>query len=161
MRSHRALLALATVALCASCSSATDSSSSGNIVGSWVADSAASPNGSYLRQLTLTDDGRFTLDFRSYGLYENQQADDLSGYERTGGTFTVNGDRVSFEPGWLVVWDYSFGRDAPQTIYAPYPRDHFYDDARFRVDNDTLTLNVTLHQADSPRPATQIFRRDR
>jgi hypothetical protein len=100
------------------------------------------------------------LDFQSHGLYENQQADDLSGYERTTGIFTVNGDRVSFEPSQLVVWDYSFGRDAQPTVYAPYPYDHFYDDAHFHVEDDALTLDFTTYPADAPEPARQIFRRD-
>ena len=100
------------------------------------------------------------LDFQSHGLYENQQADDLSGYERTTGIFTVNGDRVSFEPSQLVVWDYSFGRDAQPTVYAPYPYDHFYDDAHFHVEGDALTLDFTTYPADAPEPARQIFRRD-
>ena len=160
MRPHRALLALSTVVLCASCSNSTDPSPTSNIVGSWVADSAASPVGTYVRQLTLTQEGKFLLDLRSFGLYENQQADDLSGYERTSGTFTVDGDRVIFEPGWLVLWDFSFGRDAPQKIYAPYPNDHFYDDAHAHVEGDSLTLEFTLYDADSPRPAKQVFHRD-
>jgi hypothetical protein len=130
------------------------------MIGTWIADSAASPVGSYVRELTLTREGRFFLDLRSFGLYENQQADDLSGYQRTSGTFTVDGDRVTFAPDWLVIWDYSFGRDAPQTTYAPYPNEHFYDDAHFHVEADILTLDFTLYEADSQRPVTQVFRRD-
>lgn len=129
-------------------------------MGSWVADSAASPVGSYVRQLTLTQQGKFILDLRSFGLYENQQAGDLSGYQRTSGTFTADGERVTFEPDWLAIWDFSFGRDAPQTIYVPYPDEHFYDDAHVHVDGDALTLDFTLYEGDSPRPATQVFRRD-
>lgn len=99
------------------------------------------------------------LDLRSFGLYEHQEADDLSGYERTSGTFTVDGDRVIFKPDWLAEWDYSFGPDAPQTIYAPYPEEHFYDDAHFHISGDTLTLDFTLYEADSPQPVTQVFQR--
>jgi hypothetical protein len=159
MRPHRAFLALATVAICASCSSSTDPSAADDIVGSWVADSAASPTGSYVRQLILRPEGKFMLDLRSFGLYDNQEPDELSGYERTSGTFTVDGDRLILQPEWLAVWDFSFGRDAPQTIYAPYPEEHFYDDAHFHIQGDTLTLDFTLYEAGSPRPATQIYQR--
>lgn len=160
MRTHRALLALATVAVCANCSSSTDSSPTGDIVGSWVSDSAASPTGYYVRQLVFTPSGKFASDFRSYGRYENQQPDDVSAYERTSGTFTVKDDQVIFEPSWLTIWDFSFGRDAPQTVYAPYPYDHFYDDAHYRVDGDELTLDFTLDVDGTAKPATQTFQRD-
>lgn len=159
MQVHRPLMAFAAVAALASCSSSTDSSGA-SIIGSWVADSAASPTGHYVRQLIFTNDGKFVLDFRSYGLYENQQPTALSGYGRTAGSFTVNGDQLNFEPAWLSVWDYTFGRDAPQTVYAPYPYDHFYDDARFNIEGTTLTLNFTAYPADAPVPTTQIFQRD-
>lgn len=159
MQVRRLLVALAAIAALARCSSSTDSSGA-SIIGSWVADSAASPSGHYVRQLIFTSDSKFVLDFRSYGLYEGQQPDALSGYGRTAGSFTVNGDRLVFEPSWLSTWDYSFGRDAKQTIYAPYPYDHFYDDARFSIDGTTLKLSYTAYPADAPVSATETFQRD-
>jgi hypothetical protein len=151
-------MAFAAIAAFASCSSSTDSSGA-SIIGSWVTDSAASPTGHYVRQLIFTKDSRFFLDFRSYGLYEGQQPDALSGYGRTAGSFTVNGDRVIFEPSWYSTWDFSFGRDAPQTVYAPYPFEHFYDDARVSVDGSTLTLTYTAYPDDAPVTTTETYQR--
>lgn len=158
MQVRRPLVAFAAIAALASCSNSTESSAA-SIIGSWVADSAASPTGRYVRQLIFTNDSKFVVDFRAYGLYEHQQPDALSGYGRTAGSFTVNGDRVVFEPSWLSTWDYSFGPDAPQTVYAPYPYQHFYDDARFSIEGSTLTLSYTAYTDDEPVPTTEIFQR--
>lgn len=158
MQVPRSLVALAAIAALVSCSSSTDSSGP-SIIGSWVTDSSAGPTGRYVRQLIFTSDSKFVLDFRSYGLYEDQEPDELSGYGRTAGTFTVSGDRVMFEPFWFSTWDFSFGRDAPQTVYAPYPGEHFYDDARFTIEGSTLTLNYTAYPDDEPVPTTEMFQR--
>jgi len=54
------------------------------------------------------------------------------------------------------------GRLAP-TVQAPSPHSggSYYDDARFRLDGDTLTLDYTSYPADAPVASRQLFRRDR
>lgn len=161
MRSRLGFLAfaLAAMAVLASCSSSTESSSVGAIAGIWEVDSTGTPQGSYQRQFTFGNDGSFSLQYRYFGVYDGQDPEDLSGFEKTTGTFTVDGDQLVFEPQVLLEWDYSFGRDAPTSIYPDYPYDHFYDDASFSIDGETLTLQYTAYPADAPEPATLVFHR--
>lgn len=160
MRTYRTLAALATIAVFASCSSSLDSLTASDIVGQWTAArEEASPTGSYSRQLTFSNDGHFVLEFRSYGVYQGQQADDLSSYSRTAGTFTVAGDRLSFDPESLTTWDAFYGASSPETVRTPYPYASFYDDARYRVEGNTLTLDYTSYPADAPEVTRQLFQR--
>lgn len=162
MRTRRAILALATIAVCASCSSSLDSLPTGDIVGRWTADrEEASPAGSYVRHITFTNDGHFVSEFRSYGIYPTERAEDLSGYQRTVGTFTVAGDELSFQPDSLISWDAFYGTDSPVTVQTPYPYDSVYDDAHYRIDGVTLTLDFTTYPADGPEPTSLMLRRDR
>jgi hypothetical protein len=71
----------------------------------------------------------------------------------------VDGDRLELEPQVLLEWDYSFGADAPTSIYPDYPYEHFYDDAQFSIDGETLTLQYTAYPADAPEPATLVLHR--
>jgi hypothetical protein len=151
--------ALGAIAVLASCSSSTDSSSTGEVVGNWQADSVGALQDSYERHLTLGADGSFSLLYRYFGVYDNQAYDDLSGFEKVTGSFRVEADRLIFEPQMLLVWDYTFGRDAPTQVYTDYPYDHFYDDARYSIDGETLTIQFTDYPADDPVPTTQLFHR--
>jgi hypothetical protein len=161
MRCREGILALALVAMAvfAGCSSSTDSSSGGALAGIWEFDSAGTVQGSYQRQLTLGNDGKFSMQLRYFGVYDGQSTDDLSGFEKTTGTFAVNGDQVDFTPEVLLEWDFSFGRDAPTQVYTDYPYDHFYDDTHFTIDGETLTLHFTDYPADEPVSSTQVFQR--
>lgn len=162
MRSYQSLLALATIAICASCSSSVDSLATSDIAGRWVTPSEGlRPAGLYGRQLTFTNDGRFVSEVRSYGVYPKQRPEDLSSYTRIIGTFAVAGDQLSFEPESLITWDSFYGADSPEMVQTPYPYGSLYDDARFRIDGETLTLDFTTYPADAPEPTRQVFQRDR
>jgi|GEM_PF-1241432 len=162
MRKFRSLLAVAMVALSAGCSGSLDSLTTGDIVGRWTADlEAASPAGYYSRQVTFSGDGHFVFEFRSYGIYRNQRDDELSSYSRTVGTYTVSGDRVTFEPESLTTWDAFHGADSPEIVQSPYPYSSFYDDARYLVEGNTLMLDYTSYPADAPEPTRQTFQRER
>jgi hypothetical protein len=151
--------ALAAMAVLASCSSSTDSSSVGALAGIWEFDSAGTTQGSYQRQLTLGADGQFSMQLRYFGVYDGQSADELSGFEKTTGMFVVDGDHLDFTPQVLLKWDFSYGRDAPTQIFPQYPYDHFYDDTHFTIDGETLTLHFTDYPVDEPVSASQAFQR--
>lgn len=152
-------LALGAFAVLASCSSSTEPSSNRDVLGDWQADSTGTSQESYERHLTLGADGSFSLLHRSFGVYDNQSADELSGFERVTGSFRIESDRLIFEPQMLLLWDYTFGRDAPTQVYTDYRYDHFYDDTHFTIDGETLTLHFTDYPADEPVSSTQVFQR--
>ena len=150
------VLVLASAIACAS-PTVSDSSS---LNGTWrTAPENASPRGWYSRSLTFGADGAFTSEFRSYGVYAGQPRDELSGYQRTEGTYRVAGQRLIFEPQRLVSWDRFYGANSPETISEPYPYGSIFDDARYVVLGSQLSLRYTTYPADAPVATLLVFTR--
>lgn len=126
--------------------------------GTWVAATeTASPSGWYQRSLTFDANGTFASGFRIYGVYDWQQSDDLSAYQRTEGTYVVEGDRLVFHPARLVWWDRYYGDQSPEQISEPYPYGTIFDDARYELKGRQLTLRFTVYPADAPETAVLVF----
>jgi hypothetical protein len=141
------------------CASPTESGPS-SLDGTWVAAvENASPSGWYRRSLTFEANGSFTSEFRSYGIYPGQPRDQLSGYQRTEGTYRAEGDRLVFQPARLVWWDRFYGVDSPEQVSEPYPYGTIFDDARYERQGPQLTLHFTIYPADAPEPAVLVFTR--
>ena len=132
------------------------------LVGRWVgARNDLSPDGWHQSSLTLTIDGRFASENRMYGLYEGQRRDDLSARSRTEGTFRVAGDRLIFDAKRLVWWDRFHGARSAEQVEEPYPWGTIFDDARYSVRGDRLTIHFTVYPADAPVPAVGEYTRER
>ena len=130
--------------------------------GTWVADTeTASPSGWYQRSLTFDTNGTFVSGFRIYGVYDWQQADDLSAYQRAEGTYDIQGDRLVFHPARLVWWDRYYGDQSPEQISEPYPYGTIFDDARFSLKGTQLTLRFTIYPADAPETTVLVFHQRR
>jgi hypothetical protein len=128
--------------------------------GSWVAAvENASPRGWYQRSLTFETNGSFISEFRSYGIYGGQPRNELSGYQRTEGTYQTDGDRLVFQPTKLVSWDRFYGANSPERVTEPYPYPSIFDDARYEARRLRLTLRFTIYPADAPEPAVLVFTR--
>jgi hypothetical protein len=139
------------------CASPTESIPS-SLDGTWVAAAEnASPSGSYQRSLTFGATGSFTSEFRSYGIYQGQPRDELSGYQRTEGTYGVEGNRLVFHAARLVWWDRFYGVASPERVSEPYPYGTIFDDARFEMQARQLTLHFTVYPLDAPEPAVLVF----
>lgn len=148
------------------CASPTESEPSSSepssLVGTWVADAEnASPSGWYQRSLTFKATVSFTSEFRSYGIYPGQLRDELSGYQRTEGTYATEGNRLDFSAARLVWWDRFYGADPRERISEPYPYGTIFDDARYEMNGRQLTLHFTIYPADAPEPALLVFTRVR
>ena len=63
-------------------------------------------------------------------------------------------------PRSLTTRDRFYGADSPETVQEPFPYYGFYDDARFRLADDTLTIDFTTYPADAAEPARQVLRRE-
>lgn len=128
--------------------------------GTWVsAVENASPSGWYRRSLTFEATGSFTSEFRSYGIYAGQPRDELSGYQRTEGTYRAEGNRLVFQATRLVSWDRFYGVTSPERVTEPYPYGTIFDDARYEVQGRQLTLHFTTYPADAPEPTAMVFTR--
>lgn len=147
------------LAITIACASPTDSGSS-PLSGTWVAGvENASPSGFYRRSITFEPSGSFTEEFRSFGIYGGQPRNELSGYQRTEGTYRVEGDRLVFQATRLIVWDRFYGVNSPETVYEPYPYGTLFPDARYEMGAFQLTLHFTVYPADAPEPAVLVFMR--
>ena len=141
------------------CASPTESGPS-SLDGSWVsAIENASPSGWYRRSLIFETNGSFTSEFRSYGIYGGQPRNELSGYQRTEGTYQTDGDRLVFQPIRLVSWDRFYGADSPERVTEPYPYPGIFDDARYQTQGLRLTLRFTTYPLDAPEPTELVFTR--
>lgn len=141
------------------CASPTESGPS-SLDGTWVAAiENASPSGWYRRSLIFEASGSFTSEFRSYGIYQGQPRDELSGYSRIEGTYRAEGDRLFFQPTRLVSWDRFYGVNSPERVSEPYPYGTIFDDARYERQGRMLTLHYTTYPADAPEPTVVVFMR--
>ena len=157
MQLSRRCSSVLALALTIGCASPTESEPS-SLVGTWVgAAENASPSGWYQRSLTFEVAGSFTSAFRSYGIYQGQARDELSGYRRTEGTYQVEGNRLVFHAARLVSWDRFYGVASPERISEPYPYGSIFDDARYEMQGRQLTLRFTIYPADGPEPAVWVF----
>jgi hypothetical protein len=146
------------LALTIACASPTESGSS-PLRGTWIAVENGSPSGYYRRSITFEASGSFTEDFRGFGIYPGQPRNELSAYQRTEGTYQVEGDRLVFQPARLISWDRFYGVNSPESVYEPYPYGTIFDDARYESSGFQLTLHYTVYPADAPEPAVLVFTR--
>ena len=137
MPRRSAVLVTFILPLAVACDSATSPESA--LSGRWATDrEALSPAGSYQSFLAFDGD-TFTFEVRSYGLY-GQPPNDIAAYSRTEGTFRIAGDRLHFSPTRLVTWDGFYGLTSPERVESPYPWGSLFDDARFTIRLNRLTL---------------------
>ena len=132
------------------------------LVGRWIGPrNDLSPAGWHQSTLTFTIDGRFASENRMHGIYEGQSRDALSAMSRTEGTYRVAGDRLIFEAKRLIWWDRFYGAQSAEHVEEPYPWGSIFDDARYSVRDDRLTIHFTVYPADAPVPALGEYTRDR
>jgi hypothetical protein len=130
--------------------------------GRWVTSrNDLSPGGWHQSALTFSVDGRFVFENRMYGLYEGQRAGDLAAFTRTEGAYRIDRDRLVFEPQRLVWWDRFDGARSPEHVEEPYPWGGLFDDARFAVQDDHLSMTYTVYPAERGVAAVGEYTRDR
>lgn len=124
--------------------------------GDWsVAPIALGPTERLSRSLALRADGTFTAQSLLFGTYEGQRPTDLSAVHTIEGTYSVDGDRAHFRARRLIIWDLASGaKSKPRT--QEYSGSIF-DDARFTLDGDLLTLTYTTYTADAPVETTTLY----
>lgn len=130
------------------------------LLGHWATSPAdLSPQGWHQYHLTFTSSGSYRSEVRSYGLYEGQPAEELSGFSLEEGRFRTEGDRLAMEAERLVVWDRFYGANSPARVHEPYPYgDAPLDGARFEIRDDRLILHYLTYPADAPVPTSKEYR---
>lgn len=123
------------------------------LVGSWATPQEnLHPMGRMTRFLSFSGDGTFMFATYSYGIYGGS---DLAAYTRTSGTYEVEGDRVICTATRVATWDSFYGASSPETVQQV--NYSLFDQARFRVILETLTLEYITYPADAPVPTTLSF----
>ena len=132
-----------------------------DLAGRWISAPAdLAPQGWHQYHLTFTNAGRFSHEVRTYGLYTGQAPSTLTAFSRVEGRFRHDGDRLVTEPERLVWWDSFYGENSRVRVEEPYPWGGLFDDARFVVDGDRLTIHFTTYPADAPVPTIAEYVRD-
>jgi hypothetical protein len=164
LRAACALVACAVVACAATgCSEApsapTLSAAARSLQGRWLEPAGTlQPRGSTRGVLTFGPDGRFISARTSFGTYEGQAPNFVSGWSQTTGTYEVVGSRITFRPDSLITWD-SFSGTRTPTVQTPYPYGGVFDDCVFELQGDVLVLNFTVYPADAPVRARAAYTR--
>ena len=121
------------------------------LVGAWTSPrNALAPQTSHQTTLTFTIDGRFILESRTWGLYEGQSPGTLSTITRTEGRYLVRGDRIELDPQRLRWWDSLDGPESPSRFEESEARGPMFEDARFTVNEDRLSIRYTIAPRDTP-----------
>src|SRR5688572_22903050 len=133
-----------------------------DLVGRWIGPrDGLAPEAWHQSTLTFTIDGRFAFENRTHGIYEGESAEVLSVISRVEGTFRIAGDRLIFKPQRLVWWDRFHGASSPEHVEDPYPWRSIFDDARFSIAGDHLTISYIVNPADAPMLAVSEYTRER
>ncbi len=157
MRSLLGILACAGLLSAAGCSDPI-SPEAAKLVGRWERGPIdLAPQGWMRYHLTFTRSGRVVHEVRTYGLRPTQSRDELSSFVRVEGRWRQNGDQLFVEPERLVWWDSFNGVASPVRVEEPYPWGGLFDDARYVVDGNTLTIQFTVYPADAPEPTTATY----
>ena len=129
------------------------------LVGSWrSAPEDLQPSGWYEIRLSFSNFGAFEQEARNYGIYQGQQPDQLSAYNRLTGRYRVDGAGLTFHANREAFWDPTFYGPEEQEIEQNMT---LYDEGRFVLDGDHLVIHFTSYPADAPVPAVAKFTRER
>jgi hypothetical protein len=131
--------------------------SSDELVGSWItATQELNPAGFYQSTLSLSAFGVFRWEVRDYGIYPGQPRNELSAYTRIEGTFETRNDRLVLTTERSVTWDRFYGAESPEVVEDPY-NVPLFDQARYTIGGNRLTLNYLSYPFDAPVASEQEF----
>jgi hypothetical protein len=156
-RSAPLALCTALLSLTLGCSDSTEPAS-GDLVGQWAtAPQDLQPNGWYVSNFTFGADGAYLSDSRSYGVYPGQPRDELSGYTRFEGVYSVRGDSVFRELRRQVTWDRFYGASSPEWVVDLTGVPYYKSGARYELRGPVLILHYLTYPADAPVETTMIL----
>jgi hypothetical protein len=122
--------------------------------GTWVCCTSELDPGYQELELEFTATGRFRSELRSYGA-PGQARDDLSTFNRIEGTVRRENDCLFFAPERRITWNYG----GTEIVEEPYSGLPVYEDARYRLEDDRLTLQYTDYYPGIPMGVTLNFNR--
>ncbi|HKC79896.1 MAG TPA: hypothetical protein VKB91_01795, partial [Gemmatimonadaceae bacterium] len=93
----------------------------------------------------------FTYAANNYGVYSGESPGTLSGYTNISGTYQMDGDRLVLTANRIATWDAFYGgREKVEQVNSI-----LFEQARFRIVENTLTLDYITYPADAPVPTTR------
>jgi hypothetical protein len=130
---------------------------SDDIVGGWIAATRdLDPTGYDQSRLSFSPSGKFSWVVNTYGLYPGQARDELTDYTRIEGRYEVSNGRLVMTTERSVTWDRFYGAHSPEVVEDPYVITLF-DQARYSIGGNRLTLDYLSYPADAPVSTRQEF----
>jgi len=118
-----------------------------DIVGVWADSTLAQPKGKLVHLLTFSENGVFVSRSESYGIYDGQDVNTLSGWSESVGNYVVSEGKMFFISRQVSGWD-SFSENAAVTTQKN--DQEIFEDCSYVLNKDTLTLEYTTYPADAP-----------
>ena len=111
--------------------------------------------GHYLYELSFKNDGTFTERSSSYGTYEEQDENELSGWFVRTGNFETHKNNLYCTFNKVVSWDSFYGGE-PETTGATGT---VFENCTYTIQNNTLELNYITYPADVPEVTVREYHR--
>lgn len=155
MKTERFIIAAFFLAACDG--SPTDSGKEKLLLGAWEFSEAISSGGYYTHELIFTEN-KFVSRTTSYGVYPGSSPQSVSAGTEINGTYRVEDNKLFFNPASLTTWDSFYENPGPH-VQRPYPYGSIFDDCRFEIVENQLTLTYLSYPAEAPVTTKRIFKR--
>jgi hypothetical protein len=145
------------IALFSSCDKENNTLKDLNVLsGTWRDSVVALPRGYYINELKVMNNSTFTSKGSSYGIYNGQSANDLTGWFEYSGTFTLNSNNINFTSHKFTSWDSFYVGSQPQTKIQDQI---IFENCTFKIEGEILEINYTTYPADAPVNTMRQYKR--
>lgn len=140
-------LSVISILLISSCEKKVDDKLIGDdiLIGTWADTENALSGGYYVNEL-IFDNSSFTEKSNSYGIYNEQDNNELSGWFVRTGNYELYKNKITFNAKEVVSWD-SFTGGEPITTNESKV---IFENCTYTINNNILELNYITYPADAP-----------
>jgi hypothetical protein len=125
------------------------------LIGTWIDTVPSLPAGYRVIELIFDNDAFFTEKSSSYGIYEGQETDGLSGWFIRMGRYSLNEGKINFLAEKVISWDSFFGGE-PDTTFEEIA---IFEDCNYIIQNNVLELNYTTYPLDAPENTMRQYKK--
>ncbi|MFC2138445.1 hypothetical protein ACFLTE_09745 [Bacteroidota bacterium] len=116
------------------------------LIGTWIDTINVSPKGYHKYELIFDSNTLFTEKTSLYGIYDNEEDNELSYWLERTGVYELNENNIVFTAKRKISWDNFWGGDPDTSDITQV----LFENCTYNVNNDILTLNYTTYPADAP-----------
>lgn len=125
------------------------------LIGTWVDTVYAKPSGYRVYELIFNSTSSFTDKSSSYGIYNDQDNDELSGWFVRTGNYEVNNNKLKLISKKVVSWDSFFGGNPVTSSETQI----IFENCTFTINRNILELNYITYPADAPENTTRRYKK--